>query len=62
VLVAWLTKKLVMCLLLAMAVPVSIWVADKAADQIEQRRGPSQLTRTLRAPGRWRRGEPLLAD
>jgi hypothetical protein len=59
---AWLTKKLVMWVLLAMAVPASIWVADKAAGEIERRRGPSQFTRTLRAPGRWRRGEPLLAD
>jgi len=59
---AWLTKKLVMWVLLAMAVPVSIWVADKAAEEIEQRRGPSKMTRTLRAPGRWRRGEPLLTD
>jgi hypothetical protein len=57
-----LTKKVVVWVLLALAVPVGIWVADKTAEEIERRRGPSQVTRTLRAPGRWRRGEPLLAD
>jgi hypothetical protein len=61
-LVTWVVKKLVRWLLLLLAIPLTVWAADKIAEQVEQRRGPSNLTRTLRAPGRWRRGEPLLAD
>ena len=60
--VTWIAKKLVRWLLLLLAIPVTVWTADKIAEQLEQRRGPSQATRVLRAPGRWRRGEPLLAD
>ena len=58
----WLTKKLIRWVLLLLAIPVTVWVAETVAEQLEQRRGPSQVTRMLRAPGRWRRGEPLLAD
>ena len=58
----WLARRFVRWLLLLIAIPLGIWVAEKAAEQLEQRRGPSKVTRTLRAPGRWRRGEPLLAD
>jgi hypothetical protein len=58
----WLGRRFVKWLLLLLAVPVGVWVAEKAAEQIEQRRGHSNVTRALRAPGRWRRGEPLLAD
>jgi NADH:ubiquinone oxidoreductase subunit H len=60
--VAWIVKKLVRWLLLLIAIPVTVWTAEKIAEQVEQRRGPSSVTRVLRAPGRWRRGEPLLAD
>jgi hypothetical protein len=62
VFVAWIVKRLVRWLLLLIAIPVTVWTAEKIAEQVEQRRGPSQVTRALRAPGRWRRGEPLLAD
>lgn len=55
-------KKLVRWLLLLIAIPVTVWTAEKIAEQVEHRRGSSNLTRALRAPGRWRRGEPLLAD
>jgi len=48
--------------LLLLAIPVTVWVAETVAEQLEQRRGPSNVTRVLRAPGRWRRGEPLLAE
>ncbi len=58
----WIAKKLVRWLLLLLAIPVTVWTADKIAEQLEQRRGASNVTRALRAPGRWRRGEPLLAD
>jgi hypothetical protein len=58
----WLGRRFVKWLLLLIAVPIGIWVAEKAAEQLEQRRGSSNVTRALRAPGRWRRGEPLLAD
>ena len=47
---------------MALAIPVAIWAADSLAERIEGGRGPSKVTRTLRAPGRWRRGESLLAD
>jgi len=47
---------------MAMAVPLSIWAADSVAERIEAASGPSKLTRTLQAPGRWRRGESVLAD
>ncbi len=47
---------------MALAIPLTIWVADSVAERIEGGRGPSTLTRTLRAPGRWRRGESLLAE
>ena len=59
---AWIVKKLVRWLLLLLAIPLTVWTADKIAEQVERRRGASNVTRALRAPGRWRRGEPLLAD
>jgi len=58
----WLGRRFIRWLLLLIAIPVGIWAAEKAAHQLEQWRGPSNITRALRAPGRWRRGEPLLAD
>ena len=48
--------------LLVLAVPVAIWVADEVAERIEGGNGPNKVTRVLRVPGRWRRGESLLAD
>jgi len=60
--VAWIVKKLVRWLLLLLAIPLTVWTADKIAEQVERRRGSSNVTRALRAPGRWRRGQPLLAD
>ena len=59
---AFLSRRLWRWMLLALAVPLGIWAADAAAERIEERRGPSKITRTLRIPGRWRRGESLLAD
>ena len=59
---AWIVKKLVRWLLLLLAIPLTVWTADKIAEQVERRRGQSSVTRALRAPGRWRRGEPLFAD
>ena len=47
---------------MAMAIPLTIWAADSVAERLESGRGSSKLTRTLRMPGRWRRGESLLAD
>ena len=46
--------------LLALAIPVTIYVADTVAEQIEARQGQNKVTRVLRGPGRWRRGEPIL--
>ncbi len=59
---AFLSKRLVRWALLALAVPLTVWVADSVADWLEGRRGSSRVTRALRMPGRWRRREPLLAD
>jgi hypothetical protein len=59
---AWLLKRPIRWILMALAIPVAIWAADSVAERIEGGRGPSTVTRTLRAPGRWRRGESLLAD
>jgi hypothetical protein len=58
----WLAKRAVKWLLLALAIPVSIWAAEAVADQIEARGGSNKVTRVLRGPGRWRRGEPILDD
>jgi hypothetical protein len=58
----WLGRRFVRWLLILIAIPVGVWAAEKVAEQVEARRGPSNVTRALRAPGRWRRGEPLLAD
>jgi hypothetical protein len=58
----WLGRRFVRWLLLLLAIPVTVWTADKVAEQVERRRGASNVTRALRAPGRWRRGEPMLAD
>jgi len=55
-------KRAVKWALLALAIPVTIWAADSVAEQIEARQGPSKVTRALRGPGRWRRGEPILDD
>jgi len=60
--VAWVVKKLGRWLFLLLAIPLAVWAAERIAEEIERRRGPSHVTRVLRAPGRWRRGEPLLAD
>ena len=57
---AWIMRRAIKWALLALAVPVTIWAADNVADQIEARRGTSKVTRVLRGPGRWRRGEPIL--
>lgn len=59
---AWIMKRAVKWALLALAVPVTIWAAETVAEQIEARQGPNKVTRVLRGPGRWRRGEPLLDD
>jgi hypothetical protein len=58
----FLSKRIVRWALMAMAIPVAVWVADNVAQRIEGGRGSSKLTRSLKMPGRWRRGEPLLAD
>ena len=58
----WLGRRFVRWLLVLLAVPVTVWTAEKLAEQVERRRGHSNMTRALRAPGRWRRGEPLFAD
>jgi hypothetical protein len=60
--IAFLSRRVVKWALLAMAVPVAVWVADEVAERIEGRQGPSKTTKALRMPGRWRRGESLLAD
>ena len=58
----WIVKKLVRWVLLLLAIPLTVWTTERIAEEVERRRGPSKVTRALRAPGRWRRGEPLLAD
>jgi hypothetical protein len=60
--IAFLMKRPIRWLLMAMAIPVTVWVADNVAEQIEARRGPSKLTTALRFPGRWRRRELEFAD
>lgn len=60
--VAFLLKRPVRWILMAMAVPLTVWLADAVAERVEARRGPSKLTAALRVPGRWRRGEVLFAD
>ncbi|MBM3658985.1 MAG: hypothetical protein FJW95_05710 [Actinobacteria bacterium] len=59
---AFLLKRPIRWILMAMAIPVTVWVADTVAEQIEARRGPSKLTSALRFPGRWRRRELTFAD
>ena len=60
---AFLSRRLVRWILMAMAIPVVVWAADKVAARIEGNgQGSSKVSRALRMPGRWRRGEPLLAD
>ena len=58
----WIAKKLGRWLFLLLAIPVGVWAAETIAESLERRRGSSNVTRALRAPGRWRRGEPLLAE
>ena len=48
--VVWIAKKLVRWLLLLLAIPLTVWTADKIAEQLERRRGPSNATRVRRAP------------
>ena len=55
-------KKPIRWLLMALAIPVTVWAADTVAEQIEARRGPSKVTSALRFPGRWRRRELEFAD
>ena len=47
---AWIMKRAIKWALLALAVPVTIWVADNVAEQIEERRGPNKATRRCAAP------------
>lgn len=59
---AFLLKRPVRWILVALAVPVTVWLADAAADRIERGRGETILTRWLRLPGRIRSGELLFSD
>jgi hypothetical protein len=59
---AFFSRRFVRWLLMLIAIPIGVWAADSIAERLEAGRGPSKFTRTLRAPGRWRRGESLLAD
>jgi hypothetical protein len=59
---AFLSRRLVRWGLMLVAIPVGVWAADTIAQRIEGERGPTSLTRALRMPGRWRRGESLAAD
>ena len=54
---AWLARRPVRWVLMALAVPVAVWCADRLADGLEARRGASRLTGALRLPGRWQRRE-----
>jgi hypothetical protein len=58
----FLSKRLVRWVLMALAVPVTVWATDALAERLEGSRGASRLTRVLQLPGRWRRGEILFAD
>jgi len=55
-------KKPIRWLLMALAIPVTVWAADAVAERLEANRGPSKLTSALRFPGRWRRRELTFAD
>lgn len=55
-------KRPIRWILMALAIPVSVWVADTVAERLEARRGPSKLTSALRLPGRVRRRELAFAD
>ena len=59
---AFLLKRPVRWILMALAIPVAAWLAEAVAERIESGRGPSKLTAALRFPGRWRRGEIRFAD
>ncbi len=54
-------KRPIRWILLALAIPVSVWVADTVAERLEASRGPSKLTSALRFPGRLRRREVTFA-
>jgi hypothetical protein len=41
-------------LILAIAVPLGVWLLSMVADRISRRRGESNLTKVLRAPHNWR--------
>ena len=57
VMLAWLAKRPIRWVLMALAVPVAVWCADRLADAVEARRGGSRVAGALRVPGRWQRGE-----
>lgn len=59
---AFLLKRPIRWILMALAIPLMVWLADAVAERIEGDRGPSKLTSALRFPGRLRRGEVLFAD
>lgn len=59
---AFLSRRIVRWVLMALAIPVGVWVAETVAERIEGGRGSNRVTRALRMPGRWHRGESLLAD
>jgi hypothetical protein len=60
--IAFLSKRLVRWALMAMAIPLTVWAADAVAQRLEGGRGPSRVTRALKMPGHWHRGESLLAE
>lgn len=59
---AFLVKRPIRWILVALAIPLTVWLADAVAEWIEGSRGSSKLTTALRFPGRLRRGEILFAD
>ncbi|MCF7551238.1 MULTISPECIES: hypothetical protein [Pseudonocardia] len=50
---AFFSKRLRLWLILAIGVPLGGWALGKTADLIERRRGPNQLTRSMRQARGW---------
>ena len=59
---AFFSKRIVRWALMVLAIPVGVWAAETVADRLEGAQGSNRFTRALRMPGRWHRGESLLAE
>jgi hypothetical protein len=50
---AFFSKRLRLWLILAVGIPLGGWLLGRAADLLERRRGPNQVTRTMRQANGW---------